>query len=169
MRATPDTTHPDSQRRSADPSRAITGLLGIGFLGAGIFGLFLHHRMGVQFAGRSGTGLINATVIEVNKMHSIVMAVLGAVLLLATGSKSDLLGRIAGVAGVVCIAFAVYGLLTRDKGGDKFAFNGSDGVLYLVAGALLLLAAVLEHRRRPTTVANQQVRIAARVARRAGG
>ncbi len=177
MRATPDpthsdTTHSDPQRRSADASRTVTGLLGIGFLGAGIFGLFLHHRMGVQFAGRSGTGLISATVFEVNRMHSIVMLVLGAVLLVATGSTSDVLRRItgvAGVAGVVCIAFAVYGLLTRDKGGDKFAFNGSDGALYLVAGALLLLAAVLEHRRRPKTVTNQQVRIAARVARRAGG
>ena len=162
-----DDSHDGVERRSDGASRAITGLLGIGFLVAGIFGLFLHHRAGVQFAGRSGTGLINETIFEVNRLHSIVMLVLGAVLLLASRLKTGALRAVALVAGVACIAFAIYGLLTQDKGGDKFAFNGSDGVLYLVAGALLLLAGFLAHRRH-STMSDRGVRVGARVAPHAG-
>ena len=70
------------------------------------------------------------------------------------------------VAGLACIAFAVYGLITQDGRGDKFAFNGWDGLLYLVAGALLLFASILSHQRQDNSAGNAdpRFRVGARVA-----
>ena len=149
-------------------NRVVGGLLGALFIVAGVFGLFIHHRAGVPFAGDSGTGLISASLFQVNKLHSLIMLGVGIVLAVGALAGEKVARTVNIVVGVAFIAFAIFGMLVQDTSADNFAFDYWDGLLYGASGVLLLIVALIGLKTFSTSNRSGGVRIGARVASRVG-